>query len=64
MQHLSREERLDRTGFGEEKLQGDLIAAFQYLEELRRRRERDYLKGPGVTVQGGMALSWWSVSLH
>lgn len=43
MQHLSR--KADRTGVGEERLQGDLTAAFQYLEEPTRKRKRDYLKG-------------------
>ncbi|KAJ7409926.1 hypothetical protein WISP_111503 [Willisornis vidua] len=46
---------------GKEKLWGDLIVAFQDLEESTRKMERDYLEGPGVTGQGGMASNFFSI---
>jgi len=39
------------------RLQGDMIAAFQYLKGPARQLERDFLQRPGVIGQGAMALS-------
>jgi len=38
-------------------LQGDLIAAFQYLQGPTRKLERDFLQGHVVIGQGGMAFN-------
>ena len=60
LEHLSYEDRLREVGlFSLEKrrLQGDLIAVYQYLKGPTGKMERDCLSGSVVTGHGVMALN-------
>jgi len=59
-EHLSYEEQAERVGLfrlGKSSLQGELTAAFQYLNGPPRKLERDFLQGHVVIGQGVMASS-------
>ena len=56
--HLSvKAEKVGLFSLEKRRLQGDLLAVFQYLKGPTRKLERDFLQGPVVTGQGVMALN-------
>jgi len=60
VEHLSYEIRLRQLGLfivEKRKLQGNLIAAFQYLKGPTRKLERDFLQGHVGLAQGVMVLN-------
>ncbi|GAB0186452.1 hypothetical protein GRJ2_001110500 [Grus japonensis] len=66
LEHLSYEDRLRELGFfslEKRRLQGDIIAAFQYLKGPTGKLERDCLSGSVVTGQGA-ALRGLHLSLE